>query len=176
MLVVLIGGSTLLSGCIYSREISRTRRDIERSNVGVDYGRGMSLSLGPVSLKLARWILRRVDDEDALEASGYLSDVRRVKAGVYRARDGWEGDFSELPTLKRFEKRGWELAVRVREKDEGVLVYYRENRASVSDMFVVVASQDELVLAKIEGRLNRLLERAMSDERALRDLTDLSFD
>lgn len=133
------------------------------------------MNLGPVTLRLAKWILRRVDDEDALMASDYLSEIRRVKAGVYEVRGEPDPDFSQMPSLKRFEKRGWELAVKVRDEEESVLVYYRERRDTVSDMFVVVATDEELVLAKIEGRLNRLLERAMQDHGALYELSELDF-
>lgn len=121
------------------------------------------MTLGPVSLRMAKWILRRVDDEDAEIASEYLSDVRRVKAGIYKVNDYSDDEVSSLPALRRFERNGWELAVRARDNDESVLIYYRERNDAVSDMFLVVATNEELVLAKIEGRLNRLLERAIQD-------------
>ncbi|NNE34814.1 MAG: DUF4252 domain-containing protein [Rhodothermales bacterium] len=175
-LVLVMLAALVSSGCFYSREISRARHDLERSSPGVDYGRGVSMNLGPISLRMAKWILRRVDDEDALMASEYLSEIRRVKAGIYKTRDGVTNDLSSIPSLRRFERRGWEVAVRVRDEDESVLVYYREQRDTVSDMFVVVATEDELVLAKIEGRLNRLLERAMKDHGSLFELSELSFD
>ncbi|MCB0720266.1 MAG: DUF4252 domain-containing protein [Bacteroidetes bacterium] len=166
---------TSLSGCFYSREMARTRHDIERVNPGLDFKRGMSMNLGPFSLRLARWILRRVDDEDAWEATEYLSEVRRVKVGIYPRRDS-RGELSRMPTLRRFESRGWELAVRANEEGESVMIYYRERHDTVSDMFAVVVSDDELVVARIEGRLNRLLEKAMSDHSAIHDLTGFDFE
>ena len=174
--------SLVSSGCFYSREISRARRDVDRSMTEVDYGRGLSMTLGPISIRMAKWILRRVDDEDAELASAYLSDVRRVKAGVYKVNGYSDGELSGIPALRRFERNGWELAVRTRDHDESVLIYYRERNESVSDMFVVVATNEELVLAKIEGRLNRLLERAIQDygplfePEELDELSELQFD
>jgi len=176
--VTIIAGLVLvtsLSGCFYSREMARTRYDIERVNPGMDFKRGVSMNLGPFSLRLARWILRRVDDDDAWEASEYLSEVRRVKAGIYPRRDNG-GELDRMPTLKRFERRGWELAVRANEDGESVMIYYRERNDTVSDMFAVVVSEDELVVARIEGRLNRLLEKAMSDHNAIHELTGFRLD
>ncbi len=172
-LVILILASTVSSGCFYSREISRARRDIDRSTANVDYGRGISMNLGPFSLRLAKWILRRVDDEDAEMASEYLSDIRRVKAGVYKVNDYSPDGLSAIPSLRRFERKGWELAVKAHDDEESVLIYYRERDNKVRDMFVIVATDEELVLAKIEGRLNRLLERAIQDHGPLLELEEI---
>jgi hypothetical protein len=161
------------SGCIYSREIQQTRREIERANPGLDLDRQMVANVGPVSLGLARWITSRVNDTDANRASKYLRDIRRVKVGVFNVR-GSETQLDGIAELRRFRRLGWELAARVREDGEDAWVYYRERRGTITDMYAIVYSEDELVIARVSGRLTRLVNEALRDNADFSDVTGIT--
>jgi hypothetical protein len=155
--------AVLASGCLYSREIQHTRRDIERANPGLELDRTFSASVGPVGIRLARWITSLIDDDDVKRARRYLSSVRRVKVGVYDARGEGPGSLARLSELRRFERRGWELAAHVSEDDEEVWLFYRDRSETVTDLYAVVLSDDELVIARIQGNLTELLAEALKD-------------
>lgn len=174
VLLVLVVALTA-SGCLYSREIQQTRREIQRANPELELDRTFSASVGPVGIRLARWITARVDDEDAQRASRYLRSVRRVKIGVFESNG--EGSLAGISELRRFERNGWELAVYARDyRDDGdsdddddyddggdVWIYYRERGDTVTDLYAVVLSDEDLVIARVKGNLSELLAEAMRE-------------
>jgi len=151
------------SGCIYSREIAHTGREIERANPGLELDRKFTANLGPVAIRLGRFVTGRVRDEDAQRASRYLRSIRRVKVGVYEAHIREDVRLEGIPEMHRFGRGGWQLAARVREDNEDVWLYYRERGQTVTDLYVMVLSEDELVIARVKGSLNRLMEDAVKD-------------
>jgi hypothetical protein len=165
----------LLSGCIYSREINNTRREIERQAPSAEFHRVITVNLGPFGVRLARWITARVDreDEDLQRVSRYLRDVRRIKVGVFRNRGAHGAQLGDIPSLRRFQRRGWEVAVAARDDDEQLWLMYREKRGSISDIYAIVQEDDELVIARIQGHLTDLLESAIQDHDVFRDLTEV---
>jgi len=169
--------AVLVSGCFYSREISQTRRDLERSYPGLELDQQVVVSIGPLGLRTAGWIAGFVPEEEAQLASRYIREVQRVKVGVYEVdRLGAARDFDPA-ALERFERGGWETAARIREDDELVWVMYRERRDTVRDLYVVVLDGDELILARVQGRLNRLMEQVVRDHAVFADhISDISFD
>lgn len=171
VLLILLVGLPALTGCFYSREIAHVRRDIERQYPEARFERQVVVNAGPVLLRLSRWVARRVDD-DARMAADYLDEVRRVKVGVYRTERLPHLTDLDLPALRRFQRDGWDVAVRVRDDNEAVWVLYRENRRTVRDMYVLVLSDDELVIASIEGHLDRLLQKAIEDHASVSEWVD----
>lgn len=151
------------SGCLYSREIAQTRRDFERQYPDLALKREVVLSLGPGTLGFTRWIAGFMDDEDVRLAVRVLGDVRRVKVGVYRVESGdLDLDAYDMPTLRRL--RDWETAARIREEDEVVWVLYREHRGRVEQMFVAVLDDENLVLTRLDGDLQGVLEAVLEEK------------
>lgn len=162
--LLLLLACLMLSGCMVSREISHVRRDIEREFPGAEFDKEFVISVGPGFFNTVGWLAERVDDYDARRIADYLSEIRRVKVGVYRTEQlPYEGDL-ELASLRRFNENGWELAVKVRDEDELVWVLYREWYDEVRDMFILVLDDENLVIVRVEGYLNRLLEKIVEDE------------
>lgn len=152
----------LLSGCLYSREITRTRHAVERAYPSARFEREVVLNFGPVSLFTAR-LLTGLMPSEAQEVRPYLRSVRRVKVGVYRTEALPPLGTVELPRLRRLRERGWETLAAVREEDEAVWVLYRERRGSVRDFYVLALGADELVIVRLKGRLDRLLKHALQE-------------
>jgi len=151
------------SGCFYSREISQVRRDIARAYPDAHYKRGLVVSLGPLSLHTIGWIAGLVPEEEAQMASDYLSEIRKVQVGVFDAEYGVSTEGLDISSLRRFQHGNWEVAAKIRDDEELVWVLYREHHDTVRDIFVVVLSEEDMVLARVEGHLNRLLTRVMDD-------------
>jgi hypothetical protein len=173
-IVVLIAIIGAASGCLWAPDLAMVRKDIERQLPGVSFDKEIELTLGPISLAFAR-LLTRVSP-DAQDASGYLQDVSRIELAVYNTEDMPPANTVSMPRrLKKMtESEGWELAVKVRDDDELAWVLYRLDDDAVRELYVVVVSDDELVMVKAEGRLERLVARALSDSGALKGLPDIS--
>ncbi|MDX1739797.1 MAG: DUF4252 domain-containing protein [Rhodothermales bacterium] len=153
------------SGCIYSREISNTRRVIEDEIPGSQFDRKIVLSIGSGTLRTAGWLTSLIPDEDMEEVRLYLDDVERIKVGIYETESLPDDGSSGAPMLSDMVERGWEVAVRVRDERDRVWLMYRSHRNRVRALFVIVLNEDNLVIARVEGHLDRILQRAMADYR-----------
>lgn len=150
-----------LTGCFFSREISGTRRDIERAYPDLRLDQQIVLNLGPLSLRTARWLSEMVPDEEMEMATDYLRDISRVKVGVYKIDNPASLDAFDAGLI-RFDDE-WETAIKTRDDDSRVWVLYREGGETVRDLYVVVLGDDDLAIARVRGNLNRLLARIMED-------------
>ena len=150
----------LLSGCIYTSEIARTRRAIEKET-RADFDTGIEISMGPGLFRTAGRITRYVDDDDAQKVSRIAYGIRRIKAGVYPVSESPDPDSFDIPDMARFKNKGWKPALKVEDIDEVSWVMYRERNGAVNDLFVVVLTDDELVLARLQGQLDELLNTAL---------------
>jgi hypothetical protein len=153
-----------LTGCIYSREIAHVRRDIERAYPGTEFDRQIVLSFGPGFLGAIGWLAEKIDDGDAQRVADYAREIRRVKVGVYRTVTLASEETMRIESLDLFRENGWLVAARVREDDEVIWALYRERCGAVRDIFVLSLSDEELVIVRIEGELDRLLEKILEDE------------
>lgn len=152
-----------LTGCLYSREIAGTRRAIERQYPGADFDRTFVLSAGPLSMRTLGLVARLVPEDEAQMAASYLRDVSRVKLGVYETRFLPSMDAFDPLDLDRFRRAGWEVGLKVSEDDERVWLMYREHHGVMRDLYLVVLNEEELVLTRVRGHLNRLFERVLAD-------------
>jgi hypothetical protein len=154
---------TLFSGCLWAPELDRVRREIQQQLPGSSFKKEFAISLGPLSLALVRTIVRFVPEAE--EARSYLSDIRSVEVAIYEA-DNLPADPAidmpeHLETL--LEKHDWEIAAKVRETSENVWLLYRAQEEVLEDLYVVVLSDDELVLVRARGNLDRLIAKAMRE-------------
>ncbi|HEU4364290.1 MAG TPA: DUF4252 domain-containing protein [Candidatus Krumholzibacteria bacterium] len=154
----------LANGCMWAPELTEVKSDIARQLPDVGFRKNVTLSFGPLTMVLARTITGLIPD--AGEARAYLRDVSKVQVAIYEIDGTPEGTAVETPArLQELLDEGWEMAVRVREEHEVVWLLYRLDDESVREMFVVVMSDDELVLVKVKGRLERLLAEALEHAR-----------
>lgn len=149
-------------GCMWAPELAQLRGEIERQLPGAQFDKEFALSLGPLSLGVARLVTRMVPD--ASDARGYLGDISRVQVAVYNTRRMPSVADVRMPErLSKLQNDNWELAVKVREDDEVVWVMYRIDNERIKDLYVIVLNDEELVMVKAQGHLERLVARAMSD-------------
>ncbi len=150
------------SGCAYTSEISKTRKVIEEETDS-DFDTGVVVSMGPGLFQTAGWIANYVDDEDAQLASRLAYGIRRIKAGIYPVESIPDLEEFDIPEMDRFKRKGWKPALKVEDFNEVSWLLYRERHGRVSDLFVVVLTEDELVLARLQGNLDELLNVALTE-------------
>jgi hypothetical protein len=171
VIVVLLAVAATSLGCMWTPELSQVRRDLERQLPGVHFEKDIELTLGPVSLTFARLFTRMVPD--ARQASEYLGDVSRIELAVYDAeRIPSAMDVSMPHRLQELEaNEDWEMAVRIRDKDELAWILYRVEDENVKELYVVILNQDELVMVRAEGNLERLVARALNETGTMKGIT-----
>ncbi|HXS09883.1 MAG TPA: DUF4252 domain-containing protein [Candidatus Krumholzibacteria bacterium] len=161
--LAIVAGLAVLSspGCFWSSELSGVRADLERQLPGSSFDKNVELSFGPVILTFARVITSVIPG--AQEARPYLRGVSRVQVGVYEAHLHTMDSLQMPKRLQSLLDDGWETAVRVRDEREAVWLLYRPDGEKVKEIFVVVLNDNELVLVKARGNLERLVEAAMDE-------------
>jgi hypothetical protein len=162
VLVILVAITTASAGCMWAPELTRVCRDIQAQVPGATFDKQFAVSLGPVSLAFARLVTGLVPD--ARQARGYLRDVSRIQVAVYETEGMPPVSSVHMPRrLEQLAEEGWETAVKVREKDSVVWVMYKVDDESIRDMYVIVLDEDELVMVKARGRLERLAAHALRE-------------
>lgn len=171
-IVLLVAIAGISAGCMWAPDLAMVRKDLERQLPGVSFDKEIELTLGPVSLAFAR--LMTGVSTDTRDFGGYLKDVSRIELAVYKTEDMPPTRTLIMPARlqKMQESEGWEMAVRMRDDDELCWVLYRLDNDSVKELYVVIMNDKELVLVKAEGKLERLVARALSDSGALKGLPE----
>jgi len=152
----------LSSGCLWAPGLERLKDEITVQIPGASFDKEVALTLGPMSLALARIAVRFVPE--AQEAREYLGDVRRVELAVYKTKSLPDLDDLEVPIqLNNLLENGWEIAVTAREENELNWVLYHETEGEVDSLCVVVLDLQNLVLAKIKGNLGKIFMKGLRE-------------
>lgn len=164
MIAAALIAATLASpGCLWAPELAGIRRDLESQLTGASFHKEVELSLGPVALTFARVAAAFVPG--AREARQYLRDVSRVQVAVYdHARFNEATSVLEIPQrLLTLLDDGWEMAVKVNDGTDHAWLLYRAEDETIKEVLIVVLNEDELVLVKARGRLERVVDRALRE-------------
>lgn len=153
-------GFSLLSGCITNPDLEDVPGIFSQEFKPAKLETKVKLELGPSLLSLAKFGVNLTDSE----ARGYLSDIRKIELEVY--------EVSGLPSLnkvwekvtRRMAQEGWQIMVKSRDKNEISLIFYRLKKKGKGWLYLINLDQTELVLVKIEGKLERLIEKALQKE------------
>lgn len=132
------------------------------NQLGVSLEREFGVKLGWTATKLTGTLVAHggEDDEDALalaDLTGLGVAVFKVPAGASRA-----GDLD----LRRLRLGEFETVVNARDRDGQVLVLAKARRGSIHEVVFLACDDDEVVVARLRGNLDRLVERIA---RATRD-------
>jgi hypothetical protein len=145
--------TAVLTGCV-STELSGVRNDLARQMPEASIGDGRTFSFGAVSLGFARLVSGLVG-EDSQDVRAVLRGVRRVQVGRFDVAGPVDAPGLRMPArLRRYvDREGWEHLVTFRQDGEAGWVLYRARGERITDLFVTVLSDDELLLARISGDL-----------------------
>ena len=166
-IAVLLAIPLLLGGCFRARALERVAEEIAWQYPDADFQRDFSISLGAISLGLVRFGAGFV--EEGREAREYMRGVDRVQIAVYKVHHLGDVDRAEMPEglSELVNDDDWEVMVKTNEPDERVWILYREDGDIVTDIHMTVLSDDELVLLRVSGRINDILDKAMEDHGSL---------
>ncbi len=154
--LLLVTSLLAASGCMIGGPTD-LRREVA-SAADLDLDREIGLDLGFLSLGIARLALG-----DEPEARAALHGVRKVEVGVYTV----ERFGSTRSELDRLSLPNYIRMIRTRDEDSTVQVYGRfDDKQRLRRLVVVELDQDELVIVRMKGRLDQMLERVLDLEEA----------
>ena len=64
---------------------------------------------------------------------------------------------------KKLLRKGYEPLVKVKERDGAVWVMTKMKRKRIESLYVIALDRSELVLVEVQGRLERLIEKAIRE-------------
>lgn len=157
LLVLIVG----LSACASTAHLNDVHHAVARANPDVRLRRTAHVSVGPLTVGLARMLLRATDDAETREAAALLRRVRTARVWIYDVDR--RGSDAPLRLASMPPRRGWSTLLRVsdREDDGAVLIQTRERRGHVTGMLLTILDDDGLVLIDLGGALDRLVDEAM---------------
>lgn len=162
-LVVLAVIPLLLVGCFRARALERVAEEIAWQFPEAEFEREFSIALGSFSLGLVK--LAASFTEESREARKYLTGIRRVQVAVYKVRHLPSVEDAELPSRlgELLEDDDWDMVVKTAERDERVWILFHEDGNTIRDVHITVLEEDELVLVRVSGRLDELLDKVLED-------------
>ncbi|MEW5875177.1 MAG: DUF4252 domain-containing protein [Candidatus Zixiibacteriota bacterium] len=169
ILIALAGLSQ--TGCLRATQLERIGAEIAWQHPEARFKREFSLSLGSVSMGLARLVVG-VAGEDAREAKAYLEGVRRIEFAIYEVRGMEDVNDTDTPEIieELIADDGWEMIVKSKNEGDLVWILYREDDGKVKDLLLTVLEDDEMVLINLSGHLDRVFAEALEDHSELTDM------
>jgi len=122
-----------------------------------------------------RCIVRFTDAKE--EALQYLKEIDKVQVGVYEIEHGDRASKLMIPrdVEDKLIDSGWELFVRVKEKDEHVDLFYKQINDHVSSIYVIVLEPEEMVLVELKGDQEKIIDTEIREHGLPhREILDIS--
>ena len=148
--ILALAGAILSCGCVL-RGPAGIKNQVERSG-GRTYHREFGITVGRTGLAITRWAIRIGEEE---EAAHLLRGVNKVQVGIYELID--DGPGTGRP-VHASDFRPYNPIVEVREEGETVMVLALEKDETIRKLLVVVDSDDELIIVRLRGNLESIIE------------------
>jgi len=156
VLVALVAG-----GCMHAASLNGLRHDIESEVDGARFESEMQLTLGRISLGLARVV---IPDEEMDEELAVLKEVKKVEIAVYETITLPPSAEPAIPGYRSLKRKGWQTIMTATESDGGrAWVLARQRDGSFREILVGSLDRDELTMVKIHGDVERMIERLQEE-------------
>ncbi len=165
---ILLAAAVVTTGCFtHAHTLEPTRYAVEKQLPGARFEPEIKLTFGRVSLALARKIVRWADVEEP--EVQMLRDVHRVELAIYRTHslpEIGQAGFA-IPRAARMADRGWQTIIHASNEGGATWVLMRPRpNGKAEEILVGALDDDELVLVKVRGDIDGMLER-LRDESVL---------
>jgi hypothetical protein len=163
--VVLLGASMACASSA-GPSAATVAASVEASAPGCRVARESRISLGWLKLAAIRTLMGLAEEDDD-EAMEMLRNISRVEVATYRiatpALCAGSAAFGEVD--RHLTTDGWWPMVRERGGPESAMVFAHGDCSSDLDgLYVVSFDGDELEVVRLEGRIERLMAEAISEE------------
>ena len=145
--------ASLAAGCFAYRGPRALESSLE-DQMGAGLEREFGFKLGWTATKLTGTLVGRDGDADDLS----IRDLSGVAVAIYKVPAGARG--ARLDPRKLGLRR-YETVLDVRDRDGQVLLLTRSRSDAIREALFVSVDREEVVVARLRGRLDRLIERAV---------------
>lgn len=145
--------AALAAGCIRPHGPEDLRRELSYTS-GVRLDRQLGITVTRSGVWLARMGLNIAGEDVPIRG------LRRVEVGIYTVkglRPGWE----TAGPLRIPELDDWTPLARVRDGGDDALVLVDDRRGRMKQMVVIATDDEEWVIVRLRGNLDRIVEDAM---------------
>lgn len=165
--VTLLTFVLLFAGCFDVGSNFLDVRDRVLDSAGSDFSCDVEFSADAPELSLAYLFVKSSHDKDKQFAGDIIKHINRVEVGVYKnAGHSLRADYSMLRRIDNcLSDDGWQYIVKNVHPDEISAVYVnRDNDKMMKELWVVSISRKELVLVKVRGDLDYVIQEAIRDK------------
>lgn len=145
------------SGCMTYRG-PRGVEDALEHKLGVELHRDVGIKLGPLSTKFALSFMD--DDNDDMD----LHDLTGIAFAVYEVGEK-NGRTPTHVEPKDLGCASWSTLFSSQSADDHVLLLVKPRNGSIHDMMLLAADDDEVVVARLKGRLDKLIAKAIDQAK-----------
>lgn len=153
-----------LSGCILVSADFRQTKELILDELGpADIDTEFQLQIGPGMISLGEIAVSFSPANN--EAIPFLRDIRNIQVGVYKLQQLRQDCPLTIPDpiTKKLARKGYEPIVKVKEKTNSVWVMTKVTGKHLESLYVISLEPNELVLVEVQGRLERLIEKAIRE-------------
>ncbi len=147
--------ATSLQGCIGFSGPNGIRNAIAQSQ-DVRLEKEFGVDVGPLGIALASAIA-------APHMPFSLDGLAWVSVGQYTIKPHEDGSYNTF-SLDYLELNGWQTFVRVREEGSNIKLMCNSRGKHLNKLLAVVQENNELIIAKIEGDFEKIMENALNSE------------
>lgn len=152
-LVLALAATVLATGCIRPHGPEDLRRELTYTT-GVRLDRQLGITVTRSGVWLARMGLNIAGEDVPIKG------LRRVEVGIYTV-EGLRRGFETAGPLRIPELDDWTPVARVNDGGDSALVLVDERRGKMRHMVVIATDDDEWVIVRLRGDLDRIVEDAM---------------
>ncbi|MEE9432309.1 MAG: DUF4252 domain-containing protein [Melioribacteraceae bacterium] len=156
------------TGCIGVNKEYRNIRTQILDNLNDDFDKTIEFSVGKAGFFFASKFVKLVDDDDDIEnIDEMLKHVSNINIGIYdRVTNSSEPTRSLLNNISdNMKENEYQSVVKTVDGDEMIGIFIKDNDSEeITEMFAVILSDDDLVMLKLNGNLNSLVETVMENE------------
>ncbi|MBN2381912.1 DUF4252 domain-containing protein [bacterium] len=158
VLIIVLG-----SGCVFHTDLKLLDSKIDTYLKPLKLDHEGSISLGSISMFFARRIYDLCEDDD--QTMDTLKSIDRLNVAIYKTHSGLETLTTDCvdQVVRNFTKDGWELFIKVRDKEELALLFYKQGRRDITSFSAVALSDAEVVLLELEGDLKKLIQTSVQE-------------
>ena len=154
--------STILPGCVFISADFRRTKDLIISELGhVEVETEIQFQVGSGLLSISELAISCTDADD--EALGYLKDISNVQVGIYKLYNSPRDLRIPKKIGQNLHKKGYIPIVKVKEPGNAIWVLTKMRGKHLNSLYIIVLERDELVLVEVEGRLEKIVEKAIRE-------------
>jgi len=164
LLLIACLASCFLSGCVLVSADFRQTKDLILDELGpADIDTEFQLQIGPGMISLGEIAVSFSPAKN--EAIPFLRDIKNIQVGVYKLHQLRQDRPMAIPdqVAKKLARKGYEPLVKVKEITNSVWVMTKIRGKHLESLYVISLNSREVVLVEVQGRLERLIEKAIRE-------------